>query len=424
MTPRCARATHRPTAALQRLAILAVWLLAGLVAAQGAILSPQAIVVNPSPAFGLQVWLDKDPTGAGTPSYAVGEGILISVRPAVDSYVYLFSLSAAGEVTQVLPNRYDASGGNHFVRANTVRTFPPIGARYTFNVAPPNGLAKVFAVASLRPLDTSTLASFRGEGDFATSNLGESGFARALSIVVSPVPNAEWVSATALYFVGTPPTLPVYGSIAIDTTPTRAEIFVDGNFVGFSPLTYQALPGVYGIEARGAARSASQRVSVVAGRTTDVQLTLQPILREGSASFTSTPTGAQVYLEGRLIGTTPINLYTLIEGTYHVEVQAPGYQTDRRTITVAANAVTRSNVTLVPLLGAIDLTANVGGARVFLNGRDVGVIPSGSGRLLLRDLSDGLYEITLVAPGYRTVLRDVRVTPGQTIAVNLRAIRF
>ena len=395
-------------------------LLAGFVAAQGAILSPQAIVVNPSPAFGLSVWLDKDPAGGGSPSYAIGEPILISVRPAVDSYVYLFSLSAGGEITQVLPNRFDAAGANHFIRGGTVRTFPPVGARYTFNVAPPNGLAKVIAVASLRPLDVSTLASFTSEGDFATSALGEADFARALSIIVTPVPNADWVTATALYYVGEPPISPSYGTMQIDTNPSRAEIFIDGNFVGSAPMTYQALPGVYLVEARGAGRTASQRVSVFADRTTDVFLTLVPVVREGTASFTSSPSGADVYVDGRRIGTTPLANVTLTEGSYQVEFRRAAYQIERRTLTIRANQETRMSVTMHLLLGDLEVTGNVAGARVFLDGREVGMIPSGNGRLVLRDIADGTHQITLVAPGYRTATHDVRVRGGATVSVTLR----
>ena len=187
--------------------ILAALVLAlvGATLAQNVVISPRSIVVNPVPAFDLQVWVDKDTSGRDAPSYEVGEPIRISVRSAVDAYVYLFSIAADGEVVQVLPNRFDGDGRDALVRAGQTRTFPPSGARYQFNVAPPNGLAKVIAVASRDPLDTSTLASFRAEQDFATSSIGEDAFARALRIIVSPLPQNDWVSATALYYVGSRP---------------------------------------------------------------------------------------------------------------------------------------------------------------------------------------------------------------------------
>jgi len=216
--------------------------------AQGPVLSPRSIVVNPIPGFEVDVWLDKDQSGRDAPAYRVGESLRISVRPSVDAYVYLFSLAADGEVVQVLPNRYDADGSNNYVRGGTVRTFPPSGARYTFNVAPPQGLAKVIAVASRRPLDVSTLATFRSERDFATSNIGEDAFARALRIIVTPIPSTDWVSATALYYVGSRPQVGAYGTLRVDSDPRRGEVYVDRTFVGYTPLDYDLRPGTYDVE--------------------------------------------------------------------------------------------------------------------------------------------------------------------------------
>jgi hypothetical protein len=335
-----------------RLAIVvtAVSLFAAAVA-QGPVLSPRSIVVNPIPGFEVDVWLDKDQSGRDAPAYRIGENLQISVRPSVDAYVYLFSLAADGEVVQVLPNRYDADGGNNFVRGGTVRTFPPSGARYTFNVAPPQGLAKVIAVASRRPLDVSTLATFRSERDFATSNIGEDAFARALRIIVTPIPSTDWVSATALYYVGNRPQVGAYGTIRVDSDPRRGEVYVDRTFVGYTPLDYDLRPGTYDVEVVAGGRSGAERVQVRPDRTTDVF------------------------------------------------------------------------ISLAPRTGDLEIQANVGGARVFLDGREVGVVPSGSGRLTLRDLDDGVYELTLLAPGYRTIVQEVRVQAGRTASVTLRLNR-
>ena len=392
--------------------------------AQDPVLSPRSIVVNPVPGFELQVWVDKDPSGRDAPLYRVGEGIRISVRPSADAYVYLFSIAADGEVVQVLPNRFDSDGSNNFVRGGTTRSFPPAGARYTFNVAPPDGLAKVIAVASRRPLDVSTLAAFRSERDFATSNIGEEGFARALRIIVTPVPSADWVAATALYYVGSRPNVGAYGTLRVDSDPRRGEVYVDRSFVGFTPLTYDLRPGTYDVEVVADGRSASERVQVRADRTTDVFLSLRPIIRQGTATFTSTPVGADVYVDGRLVGRTNTGRVTFDEGSYQAEFRRDGYQVERVRFEVRANADTRVSATLRALTGTLEIQANVGGARVFVDGREVGVIPSGSGRLTVRDLSEGLHEVVLLAPGYRRVVHEVRVRAGETVTVNLRLSRF
>lgn len=408
----------RPALALVAAALI------GAAAAQNVVISPRSIVVNPLPSFDLQVWVDKDPSGLDAPSYQVGEAIRISVRSAQDAYVYLFSIAADGEVVQVLPNRFDASGQDAFVRAGQTRTFPPSGARYQFNVAPPNGLAKVIAVASRNPLDTSTLASFRAESDFATSSIGEDQFARALRIIVTPLPQNDWVSATALYYVGNRPNQGAFGTLEVAASVARAEVYVDRSFVGYTPLRYDLRPGTYDVEVVGPTGTYAERVQVRPDRTTTVTASFRPTVRTGTARFVSEPSGADVYVAGRFVGTTPVAATTFDVGSYQAEFRRDGYEVARTSFEVRAGQETRVSATLRAFTGTLQLTANVGGARVFLDGREVGTIPSGSGRLTLSDLAPGTYEVTLVAAGYATTVQTVSVQAGRTTAVTLRQNRF
>jgi hypothetical protein len=164
--------------------------------------SPQSIVINPVPTFSVEVFTDKDSSGSGTPSYQIGEAISIGVRVSEAAYVYVFNVRSTGEVIQILPNRYDQDGQNNYLQAGETKYFPPRGARYAFNVDGPNGLDKVIAVASRSQLDTRQLADFTGTGNFATSDIGQDGFAQTFSIVVTPIPQEDWVTDTALFYVG------------------------------------------------------------------------------------------------------------------------------------------------------------------------------------------------------------------------------
>lgn len=97
--------------------LIATSLLLGLsVAAAQARITPQSIIVNPAPAdLKVQVWVDRDQSGNGTPNYAVGDRIRIYTSVTDDAYVYLFNVNPDGSVDQILPNRY-ASGAN-FVKS-------------------------------------------------------------------------------------------------------------------------------------------------------------------------------------------------------------------------------------------------------------------------------------------------------------------
>ncbi|AZI43100.1 DUF4384 domain-containing protein [Deinococcus psychrotolerans] len=183
-------------------------------------ISAQSIIVNPLPAsLSVQVWTDRDTSGSKVPNYKVNDKIRIYTRVSSDAYVYLFNVDPNGKVDMILPNRF-ASGAN-FVKANTVKAFPAAGDQFTFDIAAPYGLNKVLALASLTPLNTSSIASFSdSQSNFAVSNVqGQQQLAQALSIVVNPVqnpiPQNSWISDVAYYNVAygsTGSAAPVYNS--------------------------------------------------------------------------------------------------------------------------------------------------------------------------------------------------------------------
>jgi hypothetical protein len=191
--------------------------------AQGQI-NPQSIIVNPVPTS-LQVGVFVD-RGGNNPVYRIGDPIRVSVNVNQDAYVYLFSVHGNGDVDLILPNRL--SGGNEFIRGGETRTFPPRGANYQFNVDGPAGQDKVLAVASKRPLNINEIASFRGGNAFADVQVqGQDNLARALSIVVTPVPQSDWVTAVTYFRV----TGGVYSA------PKPANPYI------FDPLELMLFPG-------------------------------------------------------------------------------------------------------------------------------------------------------------------------------------
>ena len=387
------------------------------------VFSPQAIVVNPRPSFEVDVFLDRGGSN-DVPTYQVGESIQIGVRVSEDAYVYLFNVRSDGGVQQLLPNRYDSAGQNNFLRGGETRYFPPNNARYEFAAQPPRGLDKVVAVASRTELNTRELAQFRGEEDFATSSLGEEGFARSLSIVVRPIQQSDWVTDTALLYVGDRPQQAAYGTIAVRSSPGDARVFIDGNFVGYSPLSYGTRPGRHDVRIeRSGYETYSQSVNVRPGGTVTVDAGLSQRRRTGQVQFTSQPSGASVYVDGRYAGTTPTSNIELEEGRYEARFELSGHQDGFVSFRVDRGSSQTVRADLRTSTGGLHLQGNVGGAQVYLNGDFYGNIANGTGRLELQNLQPGTYELSVVAPGYSTYVEDVRIRGGEVVNVRFRQER-
>ena len=382
--------------------------------AQKIVISPEAIVVNPNPApnFNVDVSLDK---GGSRPVYQLGENVRISVRVSQSAYVYLFSVKPDGEITQILPNRYDREGQNNRLNAGESRTFPPSNARYSFSIAPPRGLSKVIAVASKQQLDTREIAQFKSGDNFASGSGGQDGFVHGFAIVVKPVPQQDWVTSTALYYVGDAPQQPAFGNLRIDSSPQQAQAYVDGNYVGTTPTNFGTHPGRHDVKVtKDGYETFQTSVNVRPGETQTVRAQLQPIRRTGTVSFDSNPRGANVYLDGNHVGSTPTGRMNVDAGNHNVRFSLPGYQDANVSFSLARGEDRQVSTSLQRASGTLIIQANVGGAIAFVDGRQVGTIPSGSGRLSVPNLDPGQHELTLVAPGFRTYVSGFNIQSGQT----------
>ena len=385
--------------------------------------SPQSIVINPKPTFKVEVFVDKDTSGNASPSYNIGDPISVGVRVAEASYVYLFNIKSTGQVNQLIPNRYDADGKNNYLQAGETRYFPPRNARYTFNVDGPNGLEKVIAVASRTALDTSQLANFNSDPTFASSNIGEAGFQQTFSIVITPVAQNDWVTDTALFYVGGTPA-PAFGTVSVTSSPNGAEAYVDGQFVGYTPVSYGTRTGTHSVEVRlGGYDTYSTSVNVPGGQSVAVNASLVQTSRNGTVTFTSQPAGAQVYVNGTYVGTTPTPAFSYPEGTYQVRFTLAGYTESTLSVTVARNSNQTVRADMQQVSGTLLVRANIGGALVFLDGQQIGSVPNGSGEVMIRGLSAGNHELVVIAPSFRTYVAEVSVRGGQTSEVIVQQVR-
>ncbi|UBV43430.1 DUF4384 domain-containing protein [Deinococcus taeanensis] len=206
--------------------ILSTLLVSGAAGASPAKITAQTIIVNPvETTLNVEVWVNKDASGRGNPSYRKGENIKIGLKTNQDAYVYLFNVNANGVVDLFYPNSYEES---NFVKAGVTRVFPPQNAKYAFTVGGPNGQDRLLALASTRELDLNDIVRFvEGQGFAEVSVKGQENLARALSIVVNPLPADGWTTDTVTFRVGgqpvsTPPSPPqdsATGTVTI--TPDR-----------------------------------------------------------------------------------------------------------------------------------------------------------------------------------------------------------
>ena len=147
----------------------------------------RSIVVRPNNQpepveFSVDVFISGR-SGTNANNYPIGEDVQVSVSPSLDAYVYLFSINSNNRVEQIYPNRFDDSGRNNFVRADSTKYFPPRNASYSFTIGGPPGRDILVALATVEPLRETVLTRFAdyASGEvFASSSIGEGQFSRIL----------------------------------------------------------------------------------------------------------------------------------------------------------------------------------------------------------------------------------------------------
>ncbi|WP_309570267.1 DUF4384 domain-containing protein [Deinococcus sp.] len=204
---------HRSTA-LALSALLGL----GVAHAGPAKITAQSIIVNPvETTLNVDVWVNKDPGGKANPAYRKGEQVEIGVKTNQDAYVYLFNVNANGKIDLFFPNSYEES---NFVKAGVIRVFPTQNAKYALTVGGPNGQDKLLALASSTELTIDDIARFAGKEGFAQVRVeGQENLARALSIVVNPLPADGWTTDVVTFQVGGQPLGTATGTVT--TTPQQ-----------------------------------------------------------------------------------------------------------------------------------------------------------------------------------------------------------
>lgn len=447
--------------------------------------TPQAVIVNPiETSLKVNVALDK---GGSNPLYIEGEKQRITVSVNQDAYVYVFNIQANGVVAVLLPNGF--SGGTPFLRAGETRTFPTPNAGYELTIGAPYGQEKILALASKTQLNLGQVIPQVGNNQIVNATVqGQDGLARALAVVVTPLPVQGWVTDVADFQTRSRVVAPSTGTLVVNVNSNGANVSLDGVLIGRGDVRRVVPAGQYTVRVSlGGFQDFQQVVNIQAGQTVTVNVNLNAIAVNGTLQVNVNPNGANVSLDGVLIGrgdtnrVLPAGQYTLrvslggfqdfqqtvniqngqttrvnadlqqvqvngnlqiiapagssvsIDGVlvargntnrvipagqYTVRVTLNGFQDFQQVVSVQAGQTTTVQANLQPIAndGTLVVRSNVAGARVFINGNEVGVINS-NGSLTVQGLPIGSHELVVIAPGFRASVQTFSINGGQTTTV-------
>jgi len=122
--------------------------------------------------------------------------------------------------------------------------------------------------------------------------------------------------------------IPAYGFIKISSQPDNAKIFLNNDYFSLikkEKTLNDIFPGKYKITlTKPGYKDWTKEIEVFPYDTATVSAQLQPWF--ATLNLTSKPSSAQVYLNNKYVGSTPLSYNRLIYGTYKLELRIKGYR--------------------------------------------------------------------------------------------------
>jgi hypothetical protein len=259
------------------------------------------------------------------------------------------------------------------------------------------------------------------------------------------------------------------GSVLVACDVLDAEVLVDGKRVGTVPVLVESLtPGKHSVSVRSGARQREAQVEVQAGQTTKLSLSLAPPKRSkdgptppqptpadlsetsqkptaapaksvendaegettvdqppeelplgeaGALEVSTDPAGAEVFVDGVSRGVSPVTIDQLEPGSHYVEARSIGTLPMQKIVNVAPGSVERVALRLQAepsaRKGELVVRTAKPGARVFVNGKELGTTPMRQALLI------GPHVVTVRREGSQEHMTTVEVRADRATTLDL-----
>lgn len=141
---------------------------------------------------------------------------------------------------------------------------------------------------------------------------------------------------------------PIIPALYLATSPKNAKVFLDGIYHGVSPLSIPNLPeGKYNLKCSlDGFEDLNRSITIPTDLYLNLRLTKlgKPHPTHASLFVTSNPSGAEIYLDGKNVGTTPYDIPQVPVGSHNLLLYLAGYDPAKRIVEVPRDRNISSNL--------------------------------------------------------------------------------
>jgi len=163
--------------------------------------------------------------------------------------------------------------------------------------------------------------------------------------------------------------LPAWGNLQLTSVPEGADITIDGQLIGKTPLQVEVLETGSDVSVtKPGFNPWSDTVTAKAGESSVFPLiTLEPA--DGVVTVNSDPEGASLTIDGVFVGQTPYNTQLSSLKTHQLKLFSKGYQVFNKEVLLKPEERRSINWTLKPELGKVQFRLSPNNAQIFVNNK-------------------------------------------------------
>ncbi|MDO4801524.1 MAG: PEGA domain-containing protein [Prevotellaceae bacterium] len=182
----------------------------------------------------------------------------------------------------------------------------------------------------------------------------------------------------------------------------NAEIILDGISKGTGSWTGPLKAGQYTVVCRKENHRESSRMITVRPDIAETFTVPSPTPITGNIYVRSTPSGADITIDGKKKGTTPSLLQGIMIGSHNITLSLANHKTEDYSVTIKEDETEDINAKLSDM-AHMTIDSKPSGATILINGDNVGTTPHSV------DMASGDYEIALKKHGYYNFRKQVHL---------------
>lgn len=226
----------------------------------------------------------------------------------------------------------------------------------------------------------------------------------------------EGLGRTQQYSIGLKP---AWAEVTLESSPAGAQVYVDDELAGITPLTTEILQGERRVRVKLDGHKAWQKtLNVKAGESqslTDIRL--EPA--DALVRIVTSPAAAGVTVNGAYLGVSPLEAAVEPGAAASIRLFKQGYKRAVRTVNLDSGEEQTLRIELQPELTDVEIRAEPPGARLIVDGQ-----PRGEANQVL-SLPARKHRIEIRSEGYQPYSTTFTPRPGidQVIRVSLKTLR-